>query len=897
MKYVRHGAVVEFIRAKCASRCVTLFRPAWLSVGLALALSWPASGCAQTIAKLLDAADVKAEDDEFLEYKRIKALSSGQIDEAKMARIREILQDKNERDLQELTELVNAGDISIFGNSNLLEAFQWILSVQERTLGAANPKAARTARTLGIMYWAERYYPKVKRYLEESLPGSEPQLQALAQTKKDFAPRDYEVCLALGYLSELALREGNFDSAEAYQQRLLNIYRTQKDASAEAGSEIYLARIAHVRGDRSAARAHYNAAEKKFAEKGGGNLEERERLSYGLSLLYIDAGQAGNAAREARKLWQAYQLRFQEVISQQESIALIVLGNLEPYSLAVALGDTPQLAQLILDWKGCVLETVLALRQMEKAVGSGGMFSPLGQLRTAQQYLAFRESMSPELRSKLSREKAEYREKIKRMPIPDAQKQALLRDAEDEQAKVGRLTAELDAERVSDPRVSTSPAKLSNVLERGQVLVEYLRYYQYLGNARWQRAYGAMIFSRGNEPVWVPLERVTNLDALITKLRQEISAGNPGGSPALRTMLRETCDAVWTPVAKALPGGAKDVVIGPDGLISFLPFAALLDSRGQFLAESFRFSFVTSGRDLLRRPATRNTGTFVLFGDPNFERTLASAKGTATAGKPAPALTIAQQRLLEEAGFSSLEALPGSGAECRRLADLFKEQGVGLTLKTGAAASEETLRNVRSPRGLHLATHGAFVSAQMPKPFASLFPEQASQRSVIFLAGAQSTLHDLAQRSGDALGGQTTQKQLEPPLSERASDDGIVTAKEISDLPLEGTWLVTLSACETALGQVRAGEGVIGLRRSFVEAGARNLLMSLWLVADETTPDMMIEFYGRALETNDLPRAWAVTQLNWLRKLSAGDNLFKAVFNAGAFVLCRQGNENSGAGQ
>jgi CHAT domain-containing protein len=111
-------------------------------------------------------------------------------------------------------------------------------------------------------------------------------------------------------------------------------------------------------------------------------------------------------------------------------------------------------------------------------------------------------------------------------------------------------------------------------------------------------------------------------------------------------------------------------------------------------------------------------------------------------------------------------------------------------------------------------------------------------------------------RSGLALAGANTAQQggTLPPEAE----DGLLTAEDVTGLDLLDTDLVVLSACETGLGEVHVGEGVFGLRRSFVIAGAKTLVMSLWKVPDEQTQELMVDFYQRLL--NGESRADALRQ-------------------------------------
>jgi CHAT domain-containing protein len=120
-------------------------------------------------------------------------------------------------------------------------------------------------------------------------------------------------------------------------------------------------------------------------------------------------------------------------------------------------------------------------------------------------------------------------------------------------------------------------------------------------------------------------------------------------------------------------------------------------------------------------------------------------------------------------------------------------------------------------------------------------------------------------------------------------NDGIVTAEEVGGLKLGDTWLVTLSACDTASGEAKAGEGVMGLRRGFIQAGAQNLLMTLWPISDETTVEIMLDFYDAAFKRGDAPQALSDTQRSWLVKLRKERGLQTAVQLAGPFIISSQG--------
>ena len=177
--------------------------------------------------------------------------------------------------------------------------------------------------------------------------------------------------------------------------------------------------------------------------------------------------------------------------------------------------------------------------------------------------------------------------------------------------------------------------------------------------------------------------------------------------------------------------------------------------------------------------------------------------------------------------------LAGTAAEAKALQGLLKLDAQEVL--TGADATEEKLKGLHGPRILHVATHGFFLSDQQVAA-AALRPVSFSAETPPLPLGENPLL-----RSGLALAGANARRSGE-------SDDGILTAAEAAQLDLRGTQLVVLSACETGLGQVEEGEGVYGLRRALVLAGAQAQLVSLWKVADAQTQGLMVDYYQRLLK-------------------------------------------------
>jgi CHAT domain-containing protein/tetratricopeptide (TPR) repeat protein len=286
--------------------------------------------------------------------------------------------------------------------------------------------------------------------------------------------------------------------------------------------------------------------------------------------------------------------------------------------------------------------------------------------------------------------------------------------------------------------------------------------------------------------------------------------------PALGIALRK---AVLDQILPAI-GTRTRLLIAPDGDLNRLPFEVLPLDGERFVIDTYRISYVGAGRDVLRfkAPATRRPAAPLVAADPDFD-------------------------LRNEQGRGYEQGVPFSRLHGSR------EEGetVGALLKVkpmlAGGVLEQAVKASRSPGIVHIATHGFFL----PDPKRN--PDEEGLGAVGLgrkggLGRLSGALNPLL-RSGLALAGANAWLQDQAVPAE--AQDGILSAEDVSGLDLLDTALVVLSACETGLGAVQVGEGVFGLRRAFVLAGARTLVMSLWKVPDRQTQELMEDFYRRIL--------------------------------------------------
>ena len=385
-------------------------------------------------------------------------------------------------------------------------------------------------------------------------------------------------------------------------------------------------------------------------------------------------------------------------------------------------------------------------------------------------------------------------------------------------------------------------------------------------------SYMAFVLPPAGVPVALPLGAVNRIDTLVTDWRQAIVAiGDAADGERLDTSrvagvsLRAV---VWDPVARHL-GTARRVFIVPDGTLSLMPFAALPVGRQSYLLEAGPvIHYLSAERDLLPSSdaPSREGGLFAVGGPAFDDRTGSRAKanpGAAAAPSKSRRAEAVQPCALQNLTFPPLQ---GTLQEVRELSTVWNRNkastGETASILTGRAAAETTFKTeAHRYRVLHLATHGFFLDH-------ACTPGRSGTRAVGRLSVARPSTGQPPENplllSGLAFAG--ANRRLSAPLDQ---DDGILTAEEVASLDLQGVEWAVLSACDTGVGQIRAGEGVFGLRRAFQIAGARTVIMSLWSVDDEATRLWMRALYenrlSKRMSTADAVRTASLTMLRQRR--------------------------------
>ena len=288
-----------------------------------------------------------------------------------------------------------------------------------------------------------------------------------------------------------------------------------------------------------------------------------------------------------------------------------------------------------------------------------------------------------------------------------------------------------------------------------------------------------------------------------------------------------------------------------------MAFQALPTPDGQLLIDKYEMNQYISTRQLaVEEEKTKTRSQFItLFGDCAF--TMDSISIVKNIPPKSGVSNIYSSGISRDENKGSWRQLEGTATEINQIKNLFAKNKIDTASFMQQKATEEQFKNLsgNSPTILHLATHGFFLPD----------PEQKRKEGFEVLnTNTFKISDDPMMRSGIVLSG--ANRVWSGQASIEGREDGIVTAYEISQLNLRNTDLVVLSACETALGDIKGTEGVFGLQRAFKLAGVKSLLLSLWKVPDKETAELMTTFYQYYLAGNSSREALHKAQMDMKKK-------------------------------
>ena len=313
-------------------------------------------------------------------------------------------------------------------------------------------------------------------------------------------------------------------------------------------------------------------------------------------------------------------------------------------------------------------------------------------------------------------------------------------------------------------------------------------------------------------------------------------------------------NAFWKPLKEAV-GASKKIYFSPDGAYQQVNMYTLRNPETKkYLIEETNISLVTNTEDVLQSSVASTSKTAEIFSYPDYDLIPKTTE-------------VASVEPLSRYGFSHLKELPGTKIEADSITKILRSKNWKVSEHLQAEATEDAIKKINNPQILHIATHGFFLkdvdenASDVIGLQSHIVKENPLLRSGLMLAGAAAIARD--------------------SIVDNTKEDGILTAYEAASLNLSQTDLVVLSACETGLGEVSNGQGVYGLQRAFMVAGAKSIIMSLWVVDDFATQELMSNFYREWLKdpsAENKQKAFRTAQLKLKEK-------FPQPYYWGAFVM------------
>jgi CHAT domain-containing protein/Tfp pilus assembly protein PilF len=757
---------------------------------------------------------------------------------------------KQEETLLHATVLNNLAELhrALSQDEKAEPLFKHCLEIKEDRLGKNNPSIATTLNNLAELYRDNGRY-------KEAEPLYERCREILDTPGGRNAPLN---AIVLNNLGELYRQTGRYKEAEPLLKRCREILETRlgKNHPAVAQTLQNLGGLYKVSGQYELAEPLLRQSLEMFEKQFGPDHPMVAQGLHNLGGLYWATGQVDQAVSNfgrGRRGAQQYDAHVLTGLGEREQLDFLQRTdgfNLQAaLTLAVEKSDNAKLvsesASWLLNWKG------------------------LGHQIRAQGLLAARDSRDPQMGRDVE-ELLDLRRQLARLTLQGAAPgfegphRKTLADLAGREQTLARGLQQRGAAVAVPAWVEMK--QVQEVLPAGAVFVDVGRFdtFDAVQEKFKVARYGAWITPKAGPTRLIDLGAAKAIDDAVAEVRKALedaakvlkAEGEIKAEKAVREPLARLAKLVLAPLRPHL-NGADRWVISPDGNLWLVPWAALPLDEKTYAVEKHAIQLVISGRDLLPRAgAPGKTTAPAILADPDYGEVAPQLGGT---------------RGLADLKLGRIPRLPGTATEAAAVAELIEKVfGQAPRLLSEEKATVAALLALKRPRALALATHGFFLPNQ------ELDPEERDRFLRNPRARATNPGEDPLLRCGLLLAGCN-----KPGDAGRA---GVLTGREVLSADLRGCELVILSACQTALGDVRNGEGVAGLRQAFQLAGAESVLASLWQVPDDETTLQMTAFMDAQAAGKDRVEALAQAQR---QRITQRREKFGAAhpFNWAAFTL------------
>ena len=391
----------------------------------------------------------------------------------------------------------------------------------------------------------------------------------------------------------------------------------------------------------------------------------------------------------------------------------------------------------------------------------------------------------------------------------------------------------------------TPISKIKELINKGEYLIEIFKSNKYSN----QNSYYALILSK--------------VTISLVKIGDETSLENDYYNHYIKSINQKTYDNLsyknfWGKMEEKIENATK-VYISPEGVYNKINIGSLLNTKTQkYLAEEIDIKILSNSRDIInQKTLSKSSGEIVLIGNPKFnlDDKINEISKVNNRNENKKIIDFGKIKLdkelistIERCELSELKYAEEEINYIKKIINI-KSPNTKVSIFIRENAREEIVKSLVSPRILHIATHGKYINKALTLNSNRYEAINPLFNSVLFFTGAESTIKNSLLSS-----------------QELNIEDGILSAYEARNLNLQGTELTVISSCESALGEIKPGEGLYSMQRAFLEAGSKSVITTLWKINDQTAMEFMSIFYEKYFENNSIEEAFKIAQNDIISK-------------------------------